>query len=88
VGLPSVSLGFLQERRRGILVGFLVDHIEVLYDLDVEAAAAAEEVGLTIARASAVNDHPSFEDMMAQVVLTTVRQYSRGRPLPVVPLPA
>ncbi len=69
-------------------VGFLVDHIEVLYDLDVEAAAVAKEVGLVIARASAVNDHPSFEDMMAEVVLATVRQYSRGRPLPIVPLPA
>jgi ferrochelatase len=91
---PDVCEYLRDARARGLdaavlcPVGFLVDHIEVLYDLDVEAAAAAEEVGLTIARASAVNDHPSFEDMMAQVVLTTVRQYSRGRPLPVVPLPA
>ncbi len=64
-------------------IGFLCDHIEVLYDLDTEAAAVARELGLTFALAEAVNDDPLFLDMMADVVLTTVRRYISGRPLPV-----
>jgi ferrochelatase len=49
-------------------IGFVCDHIEVLYDLDVEAAAVAKEIGLPLVRAAAVNDHPRFLDMMAAVV--------------------
>jgi len=41
-------------------VGFVCDHVEVLYDLDVEAAQTAADVGVTLARARAVNDHPAF----------------------------
>ena len=41
-------------------IGFLADHVEVLYDLDVEARATADEIGLALARAEAVNDHPRF----------------------------
>jgi hypothetical protein len=33
-------------------------------------------------RAEAVNDDPRFLDMMADVVMTTIRRYERGRPLP------
>jgi ferrochelatase len=64
-------------------VGFLCDHIEVLYDLDTEAAAVARELGITFALAEAVNDDPVFLDMMADVVLGMVRRYSTGRALPV-----
>jgi ferrochelatase len=66
-------------------VGFVCDHVEVLYDLDREAAAAAAEVGLPFARADAVNDDPRFLDMMADVVRATMRRYSGGRPLPLMP---
>jgi ferrochelatase len=62
-------------------IGFVCDHIEVLYDLDREAAQVAEELGLVIRRADAVNDDPRFIDMMADVVLSTVRRYATGRPL-------
>ena len=65
-------------------IGFVCDHIEVLYDLDREAAGVAEEVGLAMARAEAVNDDPIFLDMMADVVLRTLGRHERGRPLPVV----
>jgi ferrochelatase len=64
--------------------GFLVDHIEVLFDLDVEAAATARELGLPIVRAAAVNDHPRFLDAMADVVRTTMETYGHGVPLPIV----
>lgn len=63
-------------------IGFVCDHVEVLYDLDREAAAVSREVGLTMARAEAVNDDPLFLDMMADVVIRTLSRYERGRPLP------
>ena len=62
--------------------GFLSDHIEVLYDLDTEAAGVAAELGLPMVRARAVNDHPVFLDMLADVVRATVSRYAAGRPLP------
>ena len=63
-------------------IGFVCDHIEVLYDLDREAAQVCRDVGLAMTRAEAVNDDPQFLDMMADVVRTTIRRYERGRPLP------
>lgn len=65
-------------------IGFVCDHIEVLYDLDTEAAQVCREIGLPMARAEAVNDDPLFLDMMTDVVLKTVRRYESGRPLPIV----
>jgi ferrochelatase len=65
-------------------IGFVCDHIEVLYDLDHEAAQVAREIGLTISRAEAVNDNPQFIDMMADVVRATMDRYATGRPLPIL----
>ena len=65
-------------------IGFICDHIEVLYDLDVEAADVCRELGLPMARATAVNDHPRFLDALADAVTHTCRRYDRGRPLQVV----
>ncbi len=65
-------------------IGFVCDHIEVLYDLDHEAGAVCREIGLPLARAETVNDDPMFLDMMADVVLRTIRRYDSGRPLPLV----
>ena len=41
-------------------IGFVCDHVEVLYDLDVEAAQTAREAGVALARASTVGVHPAF----------------------------
>ena len=65
-------------------VGFVCDHIEVLYDLDRVAADVCASLGLPMARAEAVNDDPLFIDMMADVVLKTIGRYESGRPLPIV----
>ena len=65
-------------------VGFVCDHIEVLYDLDHEAASVCRDIGLSMVRSEAVNDDPLFVDMMADVVLRTMRRYETGRPLPIV----
>ncbi len=65
-------------------IGFICDHIEVLFDLDVEAAETARAIGLPLARATTVNDDPEFLDMMADVVTSTWTRYERGVPLPLV----
>jgi len=54
-------------------IGFVCDHVEVLYDLDVEARATATALGVGFVRASAVNDRPRFVAMLADVVRTAVR---------------
>jgi protoporphyrin/coproporphyrin ferrochelatase len=85
---PDVCDYLRQAREEGLRaavlcpIGFVCDHIEVLYDLDREAAAVCGDVGLAMTRAEAVNDDPRFLDMMADVVMTTIRRYESGRPLP------
>ena len=66
-------------------IGFVADHIEVLYDLDTVAAQVSKELGVAMSLASAVNDHPSFLDMMADVIETVRQRYATGGPLPIVP---
>ena len=39
-------------------IGFICDHVEVLYDLDVEAARMAREEGVMMVRAATVGEHP------------------------------
>jgi ferrochelatase len=68
-------------------IGFVCDHIEVLYDLDREAAAVCRDINLPMARAESVNDDPLFLDMMADVVLGTMARYASGTPLPLVARP-
>jgi protoporphyrin/coproporphyrin ferrochelatase len=65
-------------------IGFICDHIEVLYDLDTEAAGVCQELGIPMARAHAVNDHPRFVAAMADAVVDTIERYGGGRPLPIV----
>jgi protoporphyrin/coproporphyrin ferrochelatase len=87
---PDINDYLRAERAKGLAaailcpIGFICDHIEVLYDLDVEAAATAREIGLPLTRAQSVNDHPLFLDAMADVVMETYRRYERGIPLPLV----
>ena len=49
-------------------IGFVCDHVEVLYDLDVEARQLAAQLGLGFHRAEAANDHPRFIEMLASLV--------------------
>ena len=48
--------------------GFVSDHLEVLYDLDVEARAAADKLGLAFSRTPSPNADPSFCATLAGVV--------------------
>lgn len=65
-------------------IGFVCDHIEVLYDLDHEAAGVCKELGIAMVRASSVNDHPLFVEMMADVVRSAIAAHKACVPLPIV----
>ncbi len=66
-------------------IGFVADHIEVLYDLDHEALGLGRQLRMTVARAATVNDDPAFLELMADVVLKTWERYRHYPPLPIAP---
>jgi protoporphyrin/coproporphyrin ferrochelatase len=49
-------------------LGFISDHMEVLYDLDTEARQLAGELGMNMVRAQTVGTHPAFISMIRQLV--------------------
>ncbi|QOY86069.1 ferrochelatase [Paludibaculum fermentans] len=49
-------------------IGFISDHMEVIYDLDYEAKARAGELGLKMVRAATVGTHPQFIGMIRELV--------------------
>lgn len=49
-------------------IGFVCDHLEVLYDIDHEARRRADELGITLRRAPMPNDDPAFIEVLASVV--------------------
>lgn len=56
---------------RGVVVcpcGFTSDHLEVLFDLDIEARSRAEAMGLDFARTPSPNDHPALCATLAEVI--------------------
>jgi len=66
-------------------IGFVCDHVEVLWDLDVEAADVCRTLGIAMARAEAANADPRFLDLMAVMVRRTLARYDGRRPLPFAP---
>jgi ferrochelatase len=49
-------------------VGFISDHMEVLYDLDTEARQLADELGLNLVRAATVGTNPAFVSMIRELI--------------------
>ena len=49
-------------------VGFVSDHVELLFDVDVKARAVADELGLRLERPPALNDEPVFIEALADLV--------------------
>ncbi|MGV3723336.1 MAG: ferrochelatase [Actinomycetota bacterium] len=76
---PDISDVLRELHGRGVAevvvqpIGFLHDHVEVLFDLDVEARETAAELGLRFHRAGTVGDHPAFIEMLARRVLAAAR---------------
>jgi len=50
-------------------IGFISDHMEVLYDLDAEARALCDELGMKMVRAGTVGAHPKLVSMICDMVL-------------------
>lgn len=50
-------------------IGFVSDHLEVLYDLDTEAADVSAELGIQMERAATVGTHPRFLRMIRELIL-------------------
>jgi ferrochelatase len=55
-------------------IGFLCDHVEVLYDLDVEAQRTAAACGITYVRAQTVGTHPAFMAMLSALIAERLRR--------------
>jgi ferrochelatase len=58
-------------RAEGVLVcpqGFVSDHLEVLYDLDIGARGVAGEAGLAFGRTESINDDPAVMSALADLV--------------------
>ena len=55
-------------------IGFVCDHVEVLYDLDIEAKRIAKDAKLNMVRASCPNDHPTFIRMIADIIEQQLKQ--------------
>ena len=53
-------------------IGFVSDHMEVVYDLDVEARKVADGIGLNMVRAATAGTHPSFVKMIRELILERV----------------
>jgi ferrochelatase len=71
---PDILDALAQEKAAGATdvvvapIGFVSDHVEVLYDLDVAARGRARELGLGFARAGTPGDHHAFVRLLAGLV--------------------
>jgi len=70
-GTPAVVL---------VPVGFVSDHMEVVYDLDTEALATAERLGLPARRAASAGTHPGFVSAVRELLLERAAR-ERGEPV-------
>jgi protoporphyrin/coproporphyrin ferrochelatase len=78
------------ERVPGIVIapiGFLSDHIEVLYDLDEEARALCAELRVPMVRAATLGTHPRFVQMIRELVIERMRGLPLQSTGPLPPCP-
>lgn len=69
--IEDVLAGLGASGRKAVVVcsaGFVADHLEILYDLDIEARGIAEGAGMAFARTEMPNADPAFTAMLADVV--------------------
>jgi ferrochelatase len=62
-------------------VGFVSDHVELLYDVDVRAQAVARELGTRLERPPALNDDPRFVAALADLVRGRAASWLEGAPV-------
>lgn len=77
---PDIADYLRQSRRDSVIVpiGFLSDHMEVIYDLDVEARRVAGELGIRMTRARTVETHPAIIEMIAELLEKTPTPCAAG----------
>jgi protoporphyrin/coproporphyrin ferrochelatase len=59
-------------------VGFVSDHVEILFDIDHKAAAVAADLGIRLERPPALNDDPVFIATLAELVRDRAAPWSEG----------
>ncbi len=69
---PTIAETFdaIAKRRKRVVIapiGFLADHVEILFDIDIEAKALAEARGLELARTRSLNDDDDFISVLASI---------------------
>lgn len=75
---PDILQVLREKRAAGITdvvscpIGFVSDHLEVLFDIDIEAQGVAREIGLNVIRTASLNDDPAFMSLLANVVLDRI----------------
>lgn len=75
---PDICEHLKQLEREGVRnvvvapIGFVSDHMEVVYDLDVEAHQLAQEMGMNLVRAATAGTHPYFVKMIRELILERV----------------
>ena len=62
-------------------VGFISDHMEVLFDLDTEAREVCQALGIELFRVATVGTHPKFVSMIRELVLERIESGTRRRAL-------
>lgn len=62
-------------------IGFVSDHMEIVYDLDTEAMALARELGLNMVRAATAGTHPAFVEMIRELIMERIDPTSPRRSL-------
>jgi protoporphyrin/coproporphyrin ferrochelatase len=76
---PDLLSAIEQSGARDVLVcpiGFVADHLEILYDLDVEAQAFARSHNITIRRTASFNTRPEFIAAMAEIVSDAIDSHA------------
>ena len=82
---PTVEdtiLGLKAKDQRGVFIqpiGFLCDHVEVLYDIDIGFKQFAEKEGMRLWRAESLNDSPRLAAALADIVRSRLAHQSAGR---------
>jgi len=61
-------------------IGFVSDHLEILWDLDIEARERAAELGLELERIESLNDDPAFVRALAELVEERMAVSGKSRP--------
>jgi protoporphyrin/coproporphyrin ferrochelatase len=60
-------------------IGFLCDHVEVLYDIDIAFKEFAEKKGIRLWRAESLNDSPLLTSALAQIVRSRTAAVAEAR---------